>query len=302
MTAADGATTQDSPPTGRIAAFLQTHGKTREDWLRVARAVKDSSATQTEVLEWKQRAANEGLVQADSDAVERVILSYAVGESRPQVGSLRVHPAVKSLINKEFELYEKPPGPKPTLVAGADPFVSACKIATLRRFPAGPMDWVISGLPLSWFRAMPRSDIARVAWFTWTKFGGRGPAFYIHIASPPRNRSLVIETEVRRAYYRMARSLELQPEMKGILCAAWFLDLQAVEHSPHLAALNEPFRSWGGSILTNVGPATPESGFLKYNPERRKAYEEGKLKYMLTLGMWPRSAAISWARQHPELD
>jgi hypothetical protein len=100
----------------------------------------------------------------------------------------------------------------------------------------------------------------------------------------------------------MARSLMLQPEMKGILCSAWFHDPAALRDAPHLAALNEPYLQYGGRILTSVGEAKEDSGFLKFNPERRKLYEEGKLRIDLTLAMWPRAAAIRWAEQHPELD
>ena len=122
------------------------------------------------------------------------------------------------------------------------------------------------------------------------------------LAYPPRNRALVIEKEVRRAYYRMARSLMLQPEMKGILTSAWFHDPAALKEAPHLAALNEPYLHHGGRIVTSVGDAGEDSGFLKYNPERRKLYEQGKLRIQLTLAMWPRAAAIRWAEAHPELD
>jgi hypothetical protein len=164
------------------------------------------------------------------------------------------------------------------------------------------MDWVISGMPRSWFRKMPPADIPRVLSYIAFQFKGVKPAFYLHLANPPRNRALVLAKEVRRAYYRMARSLELQPDMKGIMCAAWFHDPAALREAPHLAALNEPYLQHGGRIITTVGLATPESGFLKHNPERRRLYENGQLRIHLGLAMWPRKAALAWAAEHSELE
>lgn len=275
---------------------LERLGKSAADCARVARAVSDAPETHAEVLDWKRELG----LGAESDAVEREILAGAAGASVPEVAGLRVHESVKALILKEFGVFQKPG--KAVCLAGTDPFTAACKIATLRRFPAGPMDWVISGVPRGWFAKMPPGDIPSALWYIYRRFGGLRPAFYIHIATAPRNRSLVIEKEVRRAYYRMAKSLILQPEMKGILCGAWFHDPAALRGAPHLAALNEPYLEHGGRIVTTVGEADPDSGFLKHNPERRKAYEEGKQRIRLTLAMWPRGAAIDWANQHPELE
>jgi hypothetical protein len=164
------------------------------------------------------------------------------------------------------------------------------------------MDWVVSGVPRSWFAKMPPLNIPKVLRYLFGELGGLKPAFYIHIAPAPRNRSLVLKQEVKRAFYRMASSLELQPEMKGILCAAWFHDPAALRDTPHVEPLNDPYLNWGGRILTSVGPAPPESGMLDYNPERRKQYETGTLKLNATLAVWPRRAAIDWANQSRDLE
>ena len=282
-----------------IAEAFANLGKTPRDAVRVVQAISDPPATQAEFRSWKQ-----ALSPADeSDSLERLALRYAMDDFAPQVDALPVHPAVKDLIRKEFLTFRKPPAAAgPALLVGTDPFIAACKIATLRRFPAGPMDWLISGVPKSWIGKMPPAEVPAALWYILKRFGGFRPAFYIHIATAPRNRSLVLEKEVRKAYYRMAKSLELQPAMKGIVCAGWFHDPAALRDAPHLKALNEPYLQHGGRLVTTVGEATPESGFLKHNPERRKAYEEGKQRIRLTLAMWPRSAAIAWAARHPELE
>ena len=292
---------EHSPQLARVADALRHLGKTPDDCIALVRTVKDSRVSQAEVFSWKQDLQNAG-VTPEGDAFERVLLTYAVRESTPKIESLPVHQGVKALMLKEFQAYSKPPGPVPPLLVGADPFVSACKIASLRRFIAGPIDWVISGMPRSWIPKIPRSRAAQSLLYIATQFGGLKPAFYLHIGPAPRNRSLVIPKEVRKAYYRIARSLELQPRMKGILCASWFHDPEVLRETPHLAPLNEPYLEHGGRIVATLGPAPPDSGFLDQNPERRKLYESGKFRPRLTLAMWPRTAAIRWAQQHQELE
>ncbi len=282
------------PELAGVAAALHKLGKTPADCVRTARGVNFETATHQEIAVWKRD------LNLENDWLERVIVYYAAQDSLPRVDALRVHPAVKTLLLKEYKTFagiSKQPIPVET-----DAFVTAIYLATLRRFPAGPIDWLISGLPRSYFLKMPRSSVPKVLWYALSQFGGVKPAFYVHLAYPPRNRSLVIEKEVRRAYYRMARSLVLQPEMKGIMCSAWFHDPAALRDAPHLAALNEPYTQHGGRILTAITEAREDSGFLKFNPERRKLYEAGQLKICLTLAMWPRAAAIRWSEQHLELE
>jgi hypothetical protein len=279
-----------------MAEALARMGKRPEDCVALLGGVTDARSSQAEVFAWKDA------LRAEGDALERLLLTYATSAANARVEALPVHAGVKTILRKEFQNYAKPPGAGPTLAAGTDPFVVACKIATLRRFPAGPIDWVISGLPRSWFTKMPCRDVPRAMRYAALEFGGLRPAFYVHVAPAPRNRSLVIEKEVRKAYYRMAQSLALQPEAKGILCAGWFHDPQALREAPHLAALNEPYLAHGGRVITTIGPAPENSGFLDHNPERRKRYESGEFRPRLTLAMWPRTAAVAWARAHPELD
>jgi hypothetical protein len=292
---------ENSPQLARVADALRALGKTPDDCVGLVGVVKDSRESQAEVFSWKQELQKGG-VTPEGDALERVLLTYAVQESAPKVQSLPVHEGVKALMLKEFQAYLKPPGPVPPLLAGTDPFVSACKIASLRRFIAGPIDWVISGMPRSWIPRIPLSKAPQALLYIATRFGGLKPAFYLHIGPAPRNRSLIIPKEVRKAYYRLARSLELQPRMKGILCASWFHDQDVLRDTPHLGPLNEPYLEHGGRIVATLGPAPADSGYLDQNPERRKLYESGQFRPRLTLAMWPRKDAIRWAEQHSELD
>lgn len=290
-----------SPQLASLADALWNLGRTPADCTAIIRAVQESPGSQAPVFALKESLRSLG-TELYPDALERLLLACAVHESALKVDSLLVHGSVKTLIQKEFQAYLKPPGSGLQLIAGTNLFVAACKIATLRRFPAGPMDWVVSGIPRSWILKMPIMKTAPALRYILKWFGGFKPAFYVHLAPTPRNRALVIPNEVRKAYYRMAKSLERQPEMKGIVCAAWFHDQDVLRETPHLYSLNEPYLEHGGRIVVRLGPAPANSGFLQYNPERRKLYDSGRLQPNITLALWPRMSALLWAEQHPELE
>jgi len=290
-----------SPELAAIDDALSGIGGSTSDYASLVQTVSEQPATQTPLLELKRSIIKAGIV-CEGDNFERVLLARAMQESEPRIGEVPVHHSVKRLIRREFQRYGSPASSGPPVLLGTDPFVAAAKICTLRRFPSGPMDWVISGMPRSWFPRIPARRLIPVLRYIFSEFGGIKPAFYMHVAHPPRNRSLILSAEVKKSYYRMARSLALQPEMKGIMCASWLHDPSALEDAPHLAVINEPYLEWGGRIVTTLGPAPVESGFLKFSPERRAKFERGELKLMTTLAMWPRRAALAWASDHPELD
>jgi len=256
-------------------------------------AVTENASTQAPIRELKAVLGD----AAGVDALERLLLFHATACALPRVDELRVHDSVKRLLRTEMESL---PVARGTLRVGTYDFVWAARMATLRRFPAGPMDWVISGVPRSWMW-QAGTGMFRLGWFTATRLRGFRPCFVMHVARRPRSRALVLEKEVNRSYYRMARSLELQPEMRALVAAAWFHDPRAEAHYPHLSALSRPYRENGG-IIVPLGPASLDSGVLEGNAQRRRQVEAGELSYRVGLAIWPRNEAIAWARAHPEYD
>jgi hypothetical protein len=140
-----------------------------------------------------------------------------------------------------------------------------------------------------------------VLWFLSMRMGGFQPMFFMHVARRPKNRGLVVEKEVLRSYYRMARSLELQESIKGIMAEGWFHDPAAVAANPHLAWLNRPYLEEGG-LIVNMGPAQATAGFMEHNIQRKEEFESGKLRYRIGVALWPREAAIDWARRRSDLE
>jgi len=236
---------------------------------------------------------------AANDAVERAVLLRAVRYGQDRIGSLRVVPEVQLLLRKELAAFAAHRKAFP-VTAGTYNFVIASKMATLRRYPCGPMDWEVSGVPLSWAAGLSNRDRLRFLSYAATAMRGRRPLFFMHVAPAPRSRALVLEKEVVRGWRHMARSLQLHPEMKGIAASAWFLDPKALAAQPHLRWLNAPFREWGG-IIGLAGEAPADSGVLERNKERARQVLSGEVRYRLGRGLWSRAAALRWAEAHSEL-
>ncbi len=271
-------------------AALRRIGKPASDvaWPLLERIGEDKAAL-ISVAALKKGASLEG------DQIERILLWHAAQRALAQTPSLSITSSVRTRLEQDL----------PQLHAISSSFDTyafdrAAKIATLRRFPAGPMEWEISGIPRSYFLRADFPANARLAAFVLRRLRGLGPCFFMHVAPSPRNRALSIPKEVLRSYFRMVRSLELQPEIRGLLARAWFHDPKAVRDNPHLEVLSRPYLEAGG-LITVLEPAPLSSGVFVGNAQRSADYAVGKVHYRYGFAILPRDAAIAWANQHPEL-
>lgn len=233
----------------------------------------------------------------DGDKMERLLLWHAARQALLRVPSLPVENWVRTRLVQDLRQLH---AMSVSMAAGSYHFNRAAKIATLRRFPAGPMEWELSGIPRSYFVQAAFLANLRLLSFVTFRLGGRTPCFFMHVAPAPRNRALRVPKEVLRAYYRMARSLQLQPDVRALVAHAWFHDQAAVHDYPHLEVLNRPYIEHGG-LITLLGPAPASSGVLEGDAQRRADYLAGKVQYKSGFAIWPRDAAIRWADAHPEL-
>jgi hypothetical protein len=232
----------------------------------------------------------------EGDEVERLLIWYAVRQTLPCIPSLPVDKPVRERLHRDLpQLHAM----NISMTAGSYHFNRAAKMATLRRFSAGPMEWEISGIPRSYFLQAAFPANLRFLAFVLSRLRGFAPCFFMHVAPSPRNRALSVPKEVFRAYYQMARSLQLQPKIRALLAQAWFHDPAALRDHPHLQSINQPYLDHGG-LITVLGPAPPDSGVLERNAQRRADYLAGKLQYHYGFAVWPRDAAIRWADSHPE--
>ena len=272
----------------RTDQALRRFGTRAED---VAWKLLQDQGTVGPLAALKKQAGLEG------DEVEKLLLWHAARQALPRVPSLPVDQWVRGRLEQDLRQLH---AMKVSMAAGSYHFDRAAKMATLRRFPAGPMEWEMSGIPRSYFLKAAFPANLRFLAFVIFRLGGRAPCFFMHVAPAPRNRGLSVPKEVLRAYYRMARSLELQPEVLALLAYAWFHDPAAVRDHPQLEVLSEPYLQYGG-LITLLGPATASSGVLEGSAQRAADYQAGKVQYKYGFAIWPRDAAIRWANAHPEL-
>jgi hypothetical protein len=248
----------------------------------------------------KERLAVEGL-PVDGGAFERMLIVAAARESVDRLSGLAVDVRVKELFCQSFQAYAGAPGKLPEPFDLSRPsFISMGRIATLARFPAGQLDWEVSGVPRSWLLKVPPRRLPRLLSSILLDLRGFQPAFFSHVNPNRRNQGTLLERESLRSYHRMARSMARQPEIRGLITASWLHSSDTFRVSPHLAWLNKVFLEHGGVVLP-LGSADPASGVLHRSPERRQAYEAGTFKPTEGLVIWPRQAMLAWAAGHEEL-
>jgi hypothetical protein len=132
------------------------------------------------------------------------------------------------------------------------------------------------------------------------RWRGFRPAFFPHVPATYPVYALR-ERDALKTYYRMARSMALQPEVKGLIASSWLHSPDTFVVSPHLAWLNRVFRD-NGAVEATIGPADPDCGVLTRNNERQRAFANGSFKPTVGLVIWPRREMLDWADRHPELD
>ncbi len=288
------------PDLARARAALAAAGATTAEIHAGVRAVTSAPASLGLVRGLAARATDPGDASEGAASLERTLLLTTAIDALSLLPASPVCDEVKVLFCEEVRSWtglDASAGAAFRLGSGR--FEAACKTASLRRFPAGQFDWEIGGLPLSYLlRVTPRS-LPRALYVTAARFKGRAPIFFAHLGYRRQGASLS-EVEANKSYYRMAKSLERQPAVKGLVASSWLRSPDTPKVSPHLAWLNRVFLENGGFVAV-MGPADPGSGVLVRSPTRRRLYEIGEFKPTTGLVLWPREAMIGWAERHPEL-
>ena len=265
----------------------------RHYWKRTSYPKSSSAAIQQ---------VREKFAEPEQFLVERAMLVDACAASLPKLRELPVFKSVREFMCREFQVYARPP--EKWLVhfnPDSYSFRVYCAQALLRRLVAGQLSWVVSGIPPSWLPRMPLRDLPRVLKLIAGELGGFAPLVATHL--PVRRTSLLVqlEKEWTKSYYRLARSIERQPEVRGLAASSWLFSEETVRVTPHLAWTRRIFEE-NGAILVDMGKAAPDSGFLTGSTLRQKLYAEGKYQPRETAVIWPRRAMLQWAHSRPDLD
>jgi hypothetical protein len=250
------------------------------------------------LIQLKQTLARTGL-PVGSGAFERFLIVSASVESLGRLDQLPLDGRVKQLVLDNFHRYAAATVPEPFDVSRAS-FIAMGQIATLSRFPAGQLDWEVSGIPRSWLARARWGALPRFASSVVVGLRGFKPLFFSHVNPNRRNQGTLLERESLRSYHRMARSMERQPEIRGLVTASWLHSPDTHAVSPHLAWLNDVFLQNGGHIVP-LGRVDAECGVLHRSPERRQAYEAGTFVPTEALVIWSRQAMLAWAHGHEDL-
>ena len=287
-----------------FAERLHLSHKKPEDWFRLLRGLPEGPNLET--LKNIRAAAEAGQEGCAPDAVARFALLQAILAAAPMIPALPVHIGVKRRFGSLFKLVARPgrswPG-KPLLDRFTDdnwPFLEMAGIVTLQRFPAGQHDWVVSGFRRSWLLRIPPLALPRLLHEVAFGLGGFRPLVRIHINRWRPNPLLLLPSEAARSYYRIARSIEMQPEIRGLIGLSWFYSKTVGEVSPHLSWLRDFFVENGGTVI-EAEPAAPDSGVMIGSAKRRQTFTPGGIWPRNTFVLWRREDMLAWARNHPEL-
>ncbi|MGH9632979.1 MAG: hypothetical protein ACRD7E_32145 [Bryobacteraceae bacterium] len=277
----------------RAARELERAGTARNSWLSLVEHY------------WKNRRFPEDvaprLQSTEGDfAAQRLLLLQACMRSLEKLPDARLAPSVKTMMCEEYAFLGKPEKNWLHLLKPASPtFRAFVGLSLLARFPCGQLDWEVSGIPRSWLLKVPRLDLPKILNQLVLRGSGFSPYFVPH-TGVRRRPFILLEAEEKRAFFRMAQSMELQPEIKGIVRSSWLACGENHRISPHLAWIPKLIVENGG-MESNIGASPEDAGFLIGSPVRKKLYESGEWKPKEGLLIWPRDAVLAWAARHPEL-
>lgn len=232
---------------------------------------------------------------------EHCILVKAALVALPRLVEAPVHPSVKRLGCAMFGHLARPKPQWRGFYTHRWRFHEMAQFVTLRRFAAGQHDWELAGLPRSWLlktdpRALP-GLVKTVA----LDMGGFAPMAKLHLSLWRPNTLMVLENEAKRSYWRIARSLEKWPEIRGLMASSWFYARGVGKVTPHLAWLREFFAENGATIAEMETPGA-DLGFLVGSTRRRQAFDSGRFRPRVTLVLWTREDMLAWARRQPDME
>jgi peptidoglycan/xylan/chitin deacetylase (PgdA/CDA1 family) len=231
--------------------------------------------------------------------VERALLLHAALRSLEQLTEARLDPSTEALLCGQYEYFADP---GEDWIHRFDPAAYSYRayagMSLLDRFPAGRLDWEISGIPRGWLAKIPSRDLARILGAIATQIGGFKPVAFTHLAFLQTPFVTFLENEVMASYVRIARCLALRPELKAIVTESWFYGAETHRVSPHLRWTTRLFEENGG-IFSDLGKSPEDAGFLVGSRQRQRLYETGEYKPTQGMILWPRDAVLKWLSKQP---
>jgi len=237
--------------------------------------------------------------------IERYAVLNALSVGALRIGSVSVPNTVKHLyatLCTEIAARERQWESHFDIEHDSERFLDVAQYATLRRFPAGALALTYERLapiratlcvhPL----ALPGYIYQRAFSMPVTK-----PAIAPHVNYARKGSLILTRSEYERALWLIAKTVEMNPKVKGLNGWSWFYSQTVGEVYPHLAWMRAMFVD-GGAYLVDTFPAQPEGyGFAHQNRKRQNLYDQGKFCPRQTAVFWARDFFLDWASRHPEL-
>ncbi len=278
--------------------YLPGAPKTAEGWFDLLSGIPSVRKSVRSLSSMRSSVPGGGAWPPGAAECYAVLQSYRA--ALPRLASLPLDEAVKRLYcatskevdctNRRWSRY---------FDCSTEPFAELAKIATLRRFTAGQLSFDITTLPRSWLLKIHPMALPRLIRELAIGFGGFGPFAVPHLCHLRPNPLVILEAESCRSFWRIAKCLELQPSVKGLMAASWFYSAEVGIAFPHLAWLRD-FYVEQGAYLAEMEIADADAGFMIGSAKRRQLYEQGMFRPRQTLVLWRREAMLAWAEAHPE--
>ena len=178
-----------------------------------------------------------------------------------------------------------------------DPFVKDFALLTHRFIPVGAEFAVpFSGVPR---RALFQGGIRqffRATGVIMFRTCGFGPFVSLH-AHPLALYDFNPEGW-ENTYHRLAELLELNPIIKGITSASWFLDPKLKSISPHLSYLRDVPEKNGAAFFFVEYDYEGTSGALAKSATRRGLFRQGAYVPAIYMRVWARNDIFQWSRRN----
>ncbi len=176
-----------------------------------------------------------------------------------------------------------------------DPFVKDYALVTHRFIPIGAEFAVpFSGVPR---RALFRGGFRQLSHGIRAilRCGGVRPFFSLH--AHPLALGDFNPQGWESSYQRLAELLELNPEIKGVTSASWFLDPKLKTISPHLGYLRDVPERNGAAFFFVEYDYGGNSGALAKSTTRRRLFRQGDYVPAIYMRVWARTDILQWSKE-----
>jgi hypothetical protein len=284
-----------------LTDLLRQLGKGRSSCHQIVVAVNETTKSREIIdrLKGKLEKLQAGITE--NGTFEQYLLLNSAIQIAESIRYLPVADGVKELYADDFRFFAHvEPQNRWMFCASEYRFVEMCKVASLRRFPAGQLQWEVAGFARRNLLRVSPADLPRLLHFIGKELRGFRPWFCLHLNGRRKNNLWLLESEQNQAYYRIAKSMALQPTIRGMVIASWLHSPETFKVTPQLGWLNKPFIDCGG-LIVDLGKDDPKAGALVGSRLRKELWEKGEFVPRMAAAIWPREAMLRWAAQHSEL-